>query len=686
MGRLPHFAASLALFTSGLLASGAVHAADAGAPKAASPAPAPAPKPQAPAPAAKPPAPSAKPQAKPPAPQVPHAAAKPKPPQGPAKTAPDAATRRQVAAGPTVTDSQLGADTPELRAMAAAEREMFPPAMPVVGAPWPHEASLPLPQNEALSRIHTSGLPPTPTPPPVTLAEGGKDLSWLAKAELPDLPVRWDARVVRYLEFFKDDPRGRAIISTWMRRSGRYRDAIRRTLKRKGAPEDLLYLSMIESGFEVRAKSPVGAMGLWQFMPETGRTYGLPQDRWADARLHASHATEAAADYLLDLHRRFGSWELAMAAYNLGYGGMMGAVKRYNTNDFWSLADKEGSLPWETTLYVPKVLAAAIVGHNLALFGLQDLAFDAPLDGDDVVAPPGTPLSAIAQAAVVPLKDVEALNPELRAGRTPPGSDYTVRVPSGKGVLCTQNLAKVRGITLDKYTLRFGETLDQVADRCRVPVARLLELNGISKDELVRGGTVLLVPKAPEAPLAAGVLPPKPVVVVPDQVFSYPDRKRVFYRVLTGDTLPDIAKVFHVNIDEVRRWNDIDPEARLIDGMTLQLFVPKDTDLSKVISLSESFVIPVVAGTPEFFERFEEKGRKRVTVAAKAGETLEQLAKRSNVTPGLAERINRRARTDVLKQGETVVLYVPGSSGPRAQAHAAWPAPADVPEEPPPLP
>ena len=679
MGRLPLVASTLALLTS---IGGLSHAADAGAPKPASPAPV-----VAPAHPAKPQAPAAKPQSPAPKPPAPQAAGKPKAPPGPAKPAPDAATRRQVAAGPTVVDSQLGADTPELRAMAAAEREMFPPAMPVIGAPWPHEASLPLPQNEALSRIHTSGLPPAPTPPPVALAEGGKDLSWLAKAELPDLPVRWDARVVRYLEFFKDDPRGRAIISTWLRRSGRYRDAIRRTLKRKGAPEDLLYLSMIESGFEVRAKSPVGAMGLWQFMPETGRTYGLPQDRWADARLHASHATEAAADYLLDLHRRFGSWELAMAAYNLGYGGMMGAVKRYNTNDFWSLADKEGSLPWETTLYVPKVLAAAIVGHNLALFGLQDLTFDAPLDGDDVVAPAGTPLAAIAQAAVVTPKEVEALNPELRAGRTPPGSDYTVKVPLGKGVLCTQNLAKVRGVTLDKYTLRFGETLEQVAERSRVPVSRLLELNGISKDELVRGGTVLLVPKAPETPMAAaGAMPPKPVVVVPDQVFSYPDRKRVFYRVLTGDTLPDIAKVFHVGVDEVRRWNDIDPEARLIDGMTLQLFVPKDTDLSKVISLSESFVVPVVAGTPEFFERFEEKGRKRVTVVAKAGETLEQLAKRSNVTPGLAERINRRPRTDVLKQGENVVLYVPGTNAPKAQVHAVWPAPADVPDEPPPLP
>jgi hypothetical protein len=106
-------------------------------------------------------------------------------------------------------------------------------------------------------------------------------------------------------------------------------------------------------------------------MPETAKIYGLTIDRWLDQRLSAPVETEAAADFLADLHRRFGSWDLALAAYNMGYGGLSSVVRRYNTNDFWSLARTEGTLPWETTLYVPKILASAVVAHNLGAFGFS---------------------------------------------------------------------------------------------------------------------------------------------------------------------------------------------------------------------------------------------------------------------------------------------------------------------------
>src|SRR6185369_12902258 len=131
--------------------------------------------------------------------------------------------------------------------------------------------------------------------------------------------------------------------ANWLRRSGRYRESIRKIFRRKGLPEDLVWLAMVESGFDATAKSPVGALGLWQFMPDTGKIYGLSQDRWADQRLSAPVATEAAADFLADLYRRFGSWDLAMAGYNMGYGSMVSIVRRFNTNDYWTLARLEGS-------------------------------------------------------------------------------------------------------------------------------------------------------------------------------------------------------------------------------------------------------------------------------------------------------------------------------------------------------
>jgi membrane-bound lytic murein transglycosylase D len=589
----------------------------------------------------------------------------------------ESAVRRQLAGGPTFDDAALGADTPELRALAAAERELFPPSQREIGAPWPQELPFPVASTDDRPRVHSSGLPPAPVPSsPPLVSEGGKDLAWLARLEMPDLPVRWDPRVVRYLEFFKDDPRGRATFTVWHRRSGRYIAAIRKTLRSKSLPEDLASLAMIESGFDPGARSPVGAAGLWQFMPATGRIYGLVQDRWADQRMSVVAATEAAADHLADLNRRFGSWELAMAAYNMGYGGVLQAVRRYNTNDYWALSKLEGSLPWETTLYVPKILAAAIVSKNLAAFGFQDLVTEPPLDGEDVQVGPGTALASVAQACGTTTKDIELLNPELRASRTPPAKDgaapdWPVKVPVGKASSCSSNLARARKAepATERYVVRFGESLEQIAQARKVPVTKLVELNGIAQGEVVRGGTVLVVPKLEAAASTdAKKTADKPVVVVPQDVFVYPDRRRVFYRVQVGDTIKDVCAAFAVSPDELRRWNDVDPTARLVESMTLQLFVPEGTDLSSTVVLSEDEVRTIVAGTEDFFRHWDEKGRRRAVVTAKGGETLEAIGRQHGVSPALMERINRRGRSEVLSEGERVVVWTPGPKAPPGTA------------------
>lgn len=595
----------------------------------------------------------------------------------------DTNVRRNVAGGPTLDDTAMGADTPELRALYAAERELFPPASPQLAQKWPEEMPFPVTADKDRPRVHASGLPPTPTPSAPPVLEAGKDMSWLAKLDMPDLPVKWDARVIRYLEFFKDDPRGHALFATWLRRSGRYREAIRKVLKKKSLPEDLTWLAMVESGFDPQARSPVGATGLWQFMPETAKIYGLSQDRWADQRMSFAMSTEAAADFLADLYRRFGSWDLAMAGYNMGYGGVLSTVRRFNTNDYWALSRLEGSLPWETTLYVPKILAAAVVSKNLAAFGFQDVVVEPALDGEEVPVAPGTALSVVAQACSVTTKEVEQLNPELRASRTPPASeDFPVKVPVGKGQSCAQNLAKSkRGEPYERYVVRFGESLDQIAQSRRVSVAKLVEINGISTGELVRGGTVLLVPKSEGAPLDKPAVDSKkadkPVVVVPPDIFVYPDRRRVFYRVQIGDTVREISTMFKVTPDELRRWNDVDPTARLVDGMTIQMFVSKDVDLSRTVVMSENDVRTVVAGTDDFFQHWDEKGRKRILVTAKAGDTIDAIGKKHGVSSALMERINRRGRNEALQDGDSVVVWLPpqgAALAPSAQASAARPS------------
>jgi membrane-bound lytic murein transglycosylase D len=517
---------------------------------------------------------------------------------------------------------------------------------------------------------------------------GTKDTAWLARLQAPDLPVRWDDRVVRYLEYFRDDPRGHSTFINLYRHSGRYRDAMRRVLRRKSLPEDLVWVSMIESGFDPTARSSVGASGLWQLMPTTAKIYGLSVDRWLDQRLSPSVSTEAAADMLGDLHRRFGSWELAMAAFNMGYAGLASVMRRYNTNDFWSLSRTEGTLPWETTLYVPKILAAAIVAHNLEAFGMADVALDAPVEFDEVTVPAGTSLAVVAQAAGCAPHDVELLNPELRASRTPPAVDgdagaasaCAVRVPIGKGATATQGLARLRHDQppVDRVVVRFGETLEQIAAAHKTTPQKLIELNAIAPGESVRGGTVLLVPHvdgapvAPPDPTSVAAAAARPSVVVPSDVFVYPDRKRVFYRVVAGDTPRDIASALHVSADDLRRWNDLDPTARLQEGMTLQAFVGEGTDLSAVVTIPESDVQVLAVGSDEFFAALErERGFKRVTVAAKEGDTLESIGKRYDVPGKTMERINRQNRGHVLKAGEVVAVYVPTASAATASASAA---------------
>jgi membrane-bound lytic murein transglycosylase D len=149
-------------------------------------------------------------------------------------------------------------------------------------------------------------------------------------------------------------------------------------------------------------------------------------------------------------------------------------------------------------------------------------------------------------------------------------------------------------------------------------------------------------------------------VVVPSDVFAYPDRKRIFYRVLVGDTLRQISGALGVTPDELARWNDLDSTARLQEGMTLQAFVAPDADLTRVVVVPEGDVRVLAVGSEEFFANLEhDKNVKRVTVTARAGDTLEVIGKRFDVGPRSMERVNHMNRGHVLKAGDTVVLYVP---------------------------
>jgi len=248
-----------------------------------------------------------------------------------------------------------------------------------------------------------------------------------------DLWVTRNDRVEAWIGFLQG--RNRDKTGLWLQRSGRYAPMIRQALRERGMPEDLVYLAFIESGFSPHAYSRAKAAGIWQFIAETGRRYGLEVSSYVDERRDPLKATTAALDYLEKLHRQFGSWYLAAAAYNSGENRVARILRerreteRGNEELFWRIAPH---LPQETRDYVPLILAAGLIGKEPEKYGFVDLAYHLPLTFERVEVPGGTHLATVARAIRVDSGDVEELNPHLVRKMTPPGRVTEVRIPLGR--------------------------------------------------------------------------------------------------------------------------------------------------------------------------------------------------------------------------------------------------------------
>ena len=505
------------------------------------------------------------------------------------------------------------------------------------------------------------------------------DLPWLKGLKTGDVPVRWDARVIAYLEFYRDDPRGRSIMSSWIKASGRYRAMILDALRRHHLPEDLLYIAMIESSFDPIEVSRVGASGLWQFMPDGGRIYGLRQDYWVDERNDPEKSNEAQMYYFRDLIDRFGTWHLALAAFNCGYGAVLKSLAKYGTNDFWALLNIESGLPWESGVYVPKFLAAAIIGHNLRAFGYDGVAADPAWSFDRVTVPRSVDLGVVARAVGVDVKAIKALNPALRRNRTPPDmSEFVLRVPRGTRGRFAQLFPQLRSEWdgTDAYVLRHGERFEDVARTFGTTPVKLRELNGVRDITEVRGGTLLVVPRidAAERERNAAVAetdlyhsdvvpggPDEPLLVpVKDKDHVVPGKKRVFYRVVAGDTLEAAAAALSVAPADLAEWNNLDVETRIQARMVLEAFVPQSFDPVKrqVALLDDSRILIVTSGSPEHLDIYEgRKGRVRDLYTVRDGDTLESIGRRFALTKYDVARINHRSYVTPLEDGEKLVVY-----------------------------
>lgn len=301
--------------------------------------------------------------------------------------------------------------------------------------------------------------------------------------------------VERNIGFFTEKIREK--FSVWLSRSNRYLGLMKEILGEKDIPEEIVFLPLIESGFNPYAYSPARAVGYWQFVSSTAKRYGLTINWWRDERRDPVKSTEAAANYLKDLYEMFGSWNLAMAAYNAGERKILKALNRTKTDDYWSLL-RTRYIRKETKEYVPKFIAASLIAKNPEEFGFNDLEYHPPLDYDEVTIISPVDLEVIAECAETTVEVIKELNPELRRWCTPPDvSEYTLRIPAGAKDDFLEKLSEIpeeERFSIDTYTVKKGDTFKKISTRTGVPVQVILDLNSLEKIIPLKPGMKIYIP------------------------------------------------------------------------------------------------------------------------------------------------------------------------------------------------
>jgi len=312
---------------------------------------------------------------------------------------------------------------------------------------------------------------------------------------LPDTKGGFIGKIEKHISLFSEKLKEK--FSVWLSRSTKYVEKMKEILVEKDLPEDLVYLPLIESGFNVNALSRAKAVGPWQFIESTAKRYGLIVDWWRDERKDPIKSTIAAADYLKDLYKMFGDWSLALAAYNAGEGRVYKAVNRIGENDYWMLLNTK-YLPKETKDYVPKYIAAITIAKQPENFGFENIKQHETIDYDEVVIPSPTDLDVIARCAEVDLSTIKELNPELKRWSTPMNvKEYIIRIPEGKKDIFLSNFEKIpaeKRFSHDTYITKKGDTVYKIAKKTGYSTTVLYEMNGTEIFKNLKPDTKIMIP------------------------------------------------------------------------------------------------------------------------------------------------------------------------------------------------
>lgn len=361
------------------------------------------------------------------------------------------------------------------------------------------------------------------------------------------IPIEENKYVQREIKLFQNAEK--KFFETGYRRSGRYRKMILEELKKEGLPEELSWVPMIESWFNTRAFSRAAALGLWQFIASTGNRFGLKRNLHIDERMDPIKSTRAAIKYLTELHKHFGDWTTALAAYNCGEYRVKRLIRSQRLNyldNFWDLFER---LPRETARFVPRFVATLLIINNPEKYGFDFPTPDPPLEYEIISVNRPVSLSSLSKVLGLGTEDLSSLNPELRHKSTPE-NEYLLKIPVG---LSEQILASVDALpryipeaaSYVTHYVRRGETLSEIAERYRTSVRAIARLTGLRSVNFIRPGQRLKIPVRGGSSQYSS---PPPLIK---------EGEKLIYVVRRGDSLYKIAGAYNTSIQKIKDDNNL---------------------------------------------------------------------------------------------------------------------------------
>ena len=486
---------------------------------------------------------------------------------------------------------------------------------------------------------------------PQTQAEVSQDATEVEKvAPLYDFPVVVNRQVEMYLDLFQG--KQRKYFGRWLARSGRYSDLILNELEASGIPKDLLYLAMIESGFNQRAYSKAKAVGLWQFMSGTGRDYGLSISRYVDERRDAEKSTKAAAAYLKCLYDEFGDWYLAVAAYNGGPGTLRKAIKKTKSRDFWKIAQSR-SLRLETKRYVPKLIAAIMIAKEPEKYGFTDIVYEQPLTWEAIEVGPGLSMAAVATLTNSDQTDIKLLNQELRTSRTPMDRErYLVKIPSGTKMLAQSNLPRLHSVVQTEYKthiVKKGETLTKICRRYNINTTTLLKVNTLTSRNL-KPGTRLRIPYQN---VAYRILPEG----MDARIAAQDDL--ILHTVKRGETISKISGRYQVPAELIVAWNGLVNMHKISEGQQLALYMSSTSPTARSLrppstAAKESSMLVLSDSRKQLVSQNNQQNP-YTWYMVRSGDSLWTISRKFNTSPDRIKRWNN-LKSNLIHPGSKLKL------------------------------